>query len=163
MSLTKAREFAVLCILRTHSTHGYAISKALSQGPFRLLGLSRASIYAILERFRNRGWITATKVDGDAYPDKEMLALTQSAPKQDDQVAVLDALDFSTTPLMALTLVADSGADIPPHVLDRLISARETELVVWAQDHDHHDTHTMRLAAGVLQTELQALRSLKND
>lgn len=161
MSLTKAREFAVLSVLRSHTTHGYAISKALSQGPFRLLGLSRASIYAILERFRKRNWTTATKVDGDAYPDKEILSLTQTAPAQDEQLATLGDLDMSTTPLMALALVADSGTDIPPQILDRLISVREQELDNWAQDREHQGTQTMRFATDILQAELQLLRRLQ--
>lgn len=163
MSLARAREFAVLSLLAVHPAHGYEIAKAVSTGPLAALGLSRAAVYAILDRFRARGWVEEQAEPGGAYPDRTVLSLTDAARQGfEDQLAALGTLDMpATLPLVALTMYVDGGGHLPPGVLDRQIAARTQALAAGA-DAAHAASATADLWQRVVEAELSVLRALKD-
>ncbi len=165
MSHARARELAVLSLLAAHPAHGYEIAKAVSTGPLALLGLSRAAVYAILDRFRARDWVEEHAEPGGAYPDRTVLSLTEAARRAlDDEIAALGTLPLpATVPLVALTMCLDSGAALPPGALDRLIAARESMLAGWPADATHAASATQRLARRVIEAELAVLRELGTE
>lgn len=164
MSLARAREFAVLSLLAAHPAHGYEIAKAVSTGPLAALGLSRAAVYAILDRFRARGWVEEQAEPGSTYPDRTVLSLTEAARRGfDDQVAALATLDMPVTiPLVALTMYVDGGGQLPPGVLDRQIADRTRALKAGADDAAHAGSATADLWQRVVEAELSVLRGLKD-
>lgn len=162
MSLIKAREVAVFAVLRSHKIHGYAVASFFTTGPLRLLGLSRAATYAIIERFRKRGWVTGTRHAGDAYPDREILDLDAPEAEFSDLIQTLVTQDtLPTAPLMAVALLLDAGVPVGATVIDQQIREREKILARWAKDHDHAETLTMTLAVGYLRAEIDALTRAK--
>lgn len=162
MSLARARELAVLSLLAAHPAHGYEIAKAVSTGPLALLGLSRAAVYAILDRFRARGWVEERLESSGGYPERAVLSLTDTARLAlDAQIASLgtDRLP-PTLPLIALTMSIDAGADLPPGSLKSQISARKQYLDGFPVDPEHEGSATQRLARRVLEAEIAILEEL---
>ncbi|MCB1330490.1 MAG: helix-turn-helix transcriptional regulator [Maritimibacter sp.] len=168
MSLARAREFAVLSLLAAHPAHGYEIAKAVSAGPLAALGLSRAAVYAILDRFRTRGWVAEQAEPGGAYPDRTVLSLTDTGRRGfEDQIATLGTLEMpATIPLVALTMYVDSGGTLPPGVLDRQIAERRAALGAalgaGGKDDAHAHSVTARLWRRVLEAELSVLADLRD-
>lgn len=164
MSLARAREFAVLSLLAVHPAHGYEIAKAVSSGPLAALGLSRPAVYAIIDRFRARGWVEERAEAGGAYPDRTVLSLTDPARQALEQA--LDAFGreplASTIPLVALTMHVDSGGRLPPGVLDEQIGARRAALAAWSGDAAHAPSATLRLWQRVVDAELSVLQELRD-
>ena len=165
MSIARARELAVLSLLAAHPAHGYEIAKAVSTGPLALLGLSRAAVYSILDRFRARDWVQEHPEPGGAYPDRTVLSLTDAARRAlDDEIAALGSQSLPlTVPLIAVTLCLDSGARLPPGALDRLIADRTRTLAAWSRDQAHAASASQRLARKVAEAELSVLEELRAE
>ena len=165
MSLARARELAVLSLLAAHPAHGYQIAKAVARGPLAPLGLSRAAVYAILDRFRARGWVAEHPVPGGAYPDRTVLSLTDTAREAlAAQIAGLGTDSMTATvPLIALTMCLDSGAELPPGALDRLIADRRRTLDRLPADAAHAASASGRLARRVIEAELSVLQELNGE
>jgi DNA-binding PadR family transcriptional regulator len=160
MSLARARELAVLSLLAAHPAHGYEIAKAVASGPLAPLGLSRAAVYAILDRFRTRGWVEEHPEPGGAYPDRTVLSLTDAARAAlEQQIAAIGTDPLPTTvPLIAVAMCLDSGADLPAGALDALVADRERALARLPADAAHATSATGRLARRVIEAELSILR-----
>lgn len=165
MSLARARELAVLSLLAAHPAHGYEIAKAVSTGPLAMLGLSRAAVYAILDRFRTRGWVAEHPEPAGAYPERSVLSLTDTARAAlDTQIAGLgkDPLP-ATLPLIAATMCLDAGTTLSPGALESLIRHRQQALDGWPADGAHQTSATGRLARRIVETELAVLRELRDE
>jgi DNA-binding PadR family transcriptional regulator len=76
MSLTPLKELMVLSTLRAHPMHGYALVDALESGLGWTVGLTRSTVYAILRRFVERGWIDGEAVRDNRYPEREVYRVT---------------------------------------------------------------------------------------
>lgn len=163
MSLARAREAAVLSLLSAHPAHGYEIAKAVSSGPLAALGLSRPAVYAILERFRSRGWVEDHPEAGQSYPDRTVLSLTDAGRAAlADLIARLGSAPLpATVPLIALTMSLDGGAALPDGSLDRLIVARRRQLESWPDDPAHAASASQRLARRVVEAEIALLEELR--
>ena len=58
-SLTKGSvEFLILSILEEGESHGYQITKQIQERSMRILTFRRSSIYPVLARMEDRGWIS---------------------------------------------------------------------------------------------------------
>lgn len=165
MSLARARELAVLSLLSAHPAHGYEIAKAVSSGPLAALGLSRASVYAILDRFRARGWVTDHTEPGGPYPDRTVLSLTDAGhAAHADRIARLGREPLPpTVPLMAVMMSLDGGAALPEGALDRLIEARRAQLAGWPDDAAHAASASQRLARRLVEAEIAMLEELRDE
>ena len=165
MTLARARELAILSILKAHPAHGYDISRAVSAGPLVLLGLSRPAVYAILDRFERRGWIVGETTGSGSYPDKTVMSLTEDGHAA--QEAALDAVSDPPgppiAPLMAILMAHDAGASLSPAIITRLIEARRATLSDLLEDTAHHEAATARLAQGLIEAELSVLTALNPD
>ncbi len=165
MNLARARELAVLSLLAAHPAHGYEIAKAVSTGPLALLGLSRPAVYAILDRFRGRGWVEDHPEAGDSYPDRSVLSLTEMGRSAyAKRLGALGADRFApTVPLIAVAMCLDSGAKATPGALDRLIEERRRDLDAWPSDPAHAASATARLARRMAEAELDVLEELRDE
>ncbi len=163
MSVARARELAVLSLLAAHPAHGYEIARAMASGPLALLGLSRPAVYAILERFRTRGWVDEHEEAGGPYPDRMVLSLTPAAREALDKAlaGLTQAPLAPTAPLLALTLALDSGHSLPDGALDGLIAARHAQIASWPDDPAHTESATGRLARRLVEAELSFLEELR--
>ena len=161
MTLAKARELAVLSVLSAHPAHGYDISRAVASGPLSLLGLSRPAVYAILDRFTARGWVTGNKQPSGSRPEKTVMQLT------DKGVAALDAfltdadkMSAPVVPMMAVFLAMDAGQPVPPAQLAELLAERRAALASLETDSEHAATATTRLARRLLSAEIVSLEEM---
>lgn len=160
MSTAKARELAVLSVLNAHAAHGYQIAKAFETSALALLGLRRAAVYAVLDRFKARGWVYEQAEAGSAYPDRQVIHLTDAGRAAlESQVGKLDGLATPmAVPLMAVMMCIDAGMLVPADVLRQMIAERQAQLRSWGQD--HAATATDRLGQRLLGAELATLEEL---
>ncbi|PWG18459.1 PadR family transcriptional regulator [Salibaculum griseiflavum] len=161
MTLAKARELAVLSVLSAHPAHGYDISRAVASGPLSLLGLSRPAVYAILDRFTARGWVTGDAQPSGNRPEKTVMHLTDAG-----RAALNEALGDAgklappVIPLMAILLAQDAGNAVPEHALTAVLDDRRKTLAELEADTDHAATATTRLAQRLLAAEISTLEEL---
>ncbi|NBT30545.1 MAG: PadR family transcriptional regulator [Rhodobacteraceae bacterium] len=162
MTLAKAREMAVLSLLRAHPAHGYYISRALADGPLAMLGLSRPAVYAILDRLVGRGCIDGQTQPSGNRPDKTVMALTDAGAQAlagiQNDTAIFATLPV--LPLMTLLLAHDAGQPLPRNTLQALVDGRKSDLAKLQADTDHADTATSALSRRVLEAEIEVLESL---
>jgi DNA-binding PadR family transcriptional regulator len=162
MTLARARELAILSLLKAHPAHGYDISRAVAAGPLVHLGLSRPAVYAILDRFEKRGWIVGEKTVSGSYPDKTVMSLTEDGRVA--QEAALDAVSNPPgppiAPLMAVMLAHDAGADLSAALLNGMIEDRRSRLADLLADEAHSETATGRLARNLIEAELSVLKAM---
>ncbi len=160
MSLSDARELAVLSVLHAHPAHGYAISKAFDSGPLALLGLSRHAIYRIIDRFQRRGWVTGEVDSSNAFPDREILTLTPDGQRafQDMLTEVSDGIPHSVSPILAVTMVLDAGQTLPRDTLQTLLQSR-IDTLTRMQDDAHAETLSMRVSQDILRAEIDVLQA----
>lgn len=78
MSLAQQREFLVLSAVRAHAEHGYALAESLEQGLGQALALKRSTVYAILKRFVERGWVSSHTVKETNYPERQVYVVTDA-------------------------------------------------------------------------------------
>lgn len=162
MTLAKARELAVLSLIRAHPAHGYDISRALAEGSLTMLGLSRPAVYAILDRFSKRGWISGETQSSGRRPDKTVMHLTDAGAKalktMQGDASSLAALPV--VPLMALLLAHDAGQTLPRAALLSLLDDRQARLASLEADSTHVNSATATLARRVLLAEIETLSGL---
>jgi DNA-binding PadR family transcriptional regulator len=163
LSLTRARELAVLAALSAHGAHGYSIAAAFegSFGPF--LGINRAAIYAILGRFDRRGWISGSVKRGGSHPDREVFRITKAGREAFAELGnqLEDNPGLPQSPLLALLMASEVTGDRVDR--DVLIEKRKSALAALEKSAgaDHSDSPSLQLCKRLLQAELGALRSLK--
>jgi PadR family transcriptional regulator PadR len=64
-SLTKGSvELLILSILEERELHGYEITRQIEERSRRILAFRRSSIYPVLSRMEERGWVTRRWVNG---------------------------------------------------------------------------------------------------
>lgn len=161
MTLAKARELAVLSLLRAHPAHGYDMSRALASGPMAMLGLSRPAVYAILDRFLDRGWVAGETRPSGNRPDKTVMSLTDAGRDAlDTLLAETSTLPQPVVPLMALFLAIDAGHPPEADRLAALLEDRRATLASLEADTDHAEAATMRLAKRLLSAEIASLEEL---
>lgn len=157
MSLTASRELAVLAILSAHPAHGYQIASAFESGPFKLLGLGRSAVYAILSRFEKRGWIIEVEEHSETYPDRRVCHITE---KGRGEIAALTqaAGGVGLAPLMTLFMLADSGHDVSEPLKQEQDLRQAYLKQLGKTDAQHASTLSHLLAIGVIQTELELIQ-----
>lgn len=159
MSLTKARELAVLSIVIAHPVHGYQIASAFENGPLRLLGLQRAAVYAILARFVRHGWIIEKDEPGGAYPDRRICHSTEAG--RDAVKGLIEAGGgLAQTPLMSLMLLHDSGIDVNDAAQAQLAHRVSLAEELTRTDSDHAKTLSHQLALESVSAEIKVLERL---
>jgi DNA-binding PadR family transcriptional regulator len=159
MSLTKARELAVLSIVVAHPVHGYQIASAFEEGPLVLLGLKRAAVYAILSRFEKRGWIVEKEEQGGAYPDRRVCYVTEAGRAAIDDLVEAGG-GLAQTPLMSLMLLHDSGVDVTAPARTQLAQRKAMMAELSDDDGAHADTMSHGLAIATLGAEEKVLERL---
>lgn len=161
MSMTHARELAVLSILAAHPAHGYEMAAALETGPVQLLGLKKSALYAILARFVKRGWIEERPEPGGSYPDRLVCHITDAGRAALPELTH-GAGGLSNMPLLVLTMLHDMGQDVRD-ALRSEVALRKTLLDEFDADTAHADSATARLTHAVLQAELRELRRMLRE
>ena len=76
MSLSALKELMVLQFVRDHPTHGYALSEALEASLGWCLGLTRPTVYTVLQRLEKRGWLACKDDRKGRYPERQVYSLT---------------------------------------------------------------------------------------
>lgn len=157
MSLTPAREMAVLSVVLAHPAHGYDIAAGFETGPLALLGLKKSAVYSILARFVKRGWVEERVEDAGVYPDRLMCY-----PLEAGRAALPDLIEKAAalpqTPLMALMMLADTGFDVRGAARLALKARQKARAALEADP--HAGGASGRLAKGVLDAEIAALEAL---
>lgn len=163
MNLARAREFAILSLLCAHPAHGYDIARAMAAEPLSLLGLSRPAVYAILDRFEKRGWVSGEQVQSGSYPDKTVMSLTDAGNEALRRMIrdIRDLPDLPVAPFMALCLAHDAGTPFPPEFIARMIDDRRQRLAAIADDSVHATSASSILAVGMIKAELATLEALE--
>ena len=163
MNLTGAKELAILAILSAHGTHGYSLATEFEQsfGPF--LGISRATVYAILERFKRRGWIAGNVRKGTSHPDREVFRITKAGRQATEELygQLEQNADLPQSPLLALLMASeDTGSTVDTGAL---IAERKSSLAGLRQlaDDGHRDSAALQLCRRLVEAELSVLRSIK--
>lgn len=156
MSLTKARELAVLSLLNTHSLHGYQVAAAFEKWPLHSLGLKRAAVYSILARFSERGWITVEEQAGGQFPDRRVSHITDQGRAAIHPLAA-EAGGLSLSPLMALMLLHDSGVDVTEMVEAQCAMRRRIVAEHHKTDKDHVNSASRQLAYATTIAEIDFL------
>lgn len=162
MSLTAARELAVLSVLIAHPAHGYQVAAAFEEGPLQLLGLKRAAVYAILSRFSDRGWINEEDEAGGPYPDRRVSYVTELGRDAIDELADRSG-GLSQTPIMALMLLHDSGVDVIKPALVQHALRRKVLAKLLDADSTHANSASHRLALAMTEAEIAHLEHLLKD
>jgi len=121
VSLAALKELMVLRLLTDHPSHGYALSEALEAGLGWTLGLTRPTVYAVLRRLDERGWIAWEGEREGRYPERQVYRVT--AEGRTGYRALLEraarAGGASQQPLAALLLHADA---LPDDLRERCIA-----------------------------------------
>lgn len=159
MSLMKARELAVLSVLNAHPVHGYQVAAAFEKGPLQLLGLKRAAVYGILARFVERGWTVEKAEKGSSYPDRRVNYITDLGRAGLRDLASQGG-GLSSSPLMALMLLHDSGVDVTQIARSQLSIRRQFLEELLEADSDHMDTASHQLAIAITKAEGEVLEQL---
>jgi DNA-binding PadR family transcriptional regulator len=160
MSLTKARELAVLSIVIAHPVHGYQVASAFEKiVPLRLLGLKRAAVYAILARFVKRGWITEENEPGEGYPDRRVCHATEAARRAVEGLIEASG-GLAQTPLMSLMLLHDSGVDVRDTARAQLAERRRLVEEFAGVDSAHSESMSHILARASVAAEIEVLERL---
>ena len=159
MSLTASRELAVLTLLSAHPAHGYQIASAFENGPFKLLGLGRSAVYAILSRFLKRGWIIEVEEPSESYPDRRICHITDQG-RNEIVSLTQSAGGFGLAPLFSLAMLTDSGHDVS-RSLQKEADIRKAFLKQLDKaDATHAQTFSHQLAVGIIRTELELLEKV---
>lgn len=156
MSLTASRELAVLTLLSAHPAHGYQIASAFENGPFKLLGLGRSAVYAILSRFVKRGWIVEVEEQSASYPDRRICHITDQGRKEIVSLTQTSG-GFGLAPLLTLFMLKDSGHDVSQSLQKELDIRKAFLKQLDKADATHAQTFSHQLAIGIIQTELELL------
>lgn len=75
-------EYALLGFLFDHPEHGYELHRCLQEVFGNIWHASQSQTYNILKRLEAQGYISATEVEQDKYPPRQMLELTKDGRKR---------------------------------------------------------------------------------
>ncbi|MCA9667357.1 MAG: PadR family transcriptional regulator [Myxococcales bacterium] len=81
MTLARHRELVVLGAVRAHAAHGYALVQALGQGLGKAVGLKRPTMYALLQRLEERGWLRHRTHKDSEYPERQVYQTTSKGQR----------------------------------------------------------------------------------
>ncbi len=76
MNLSALKELMVLQFVRDHPAHGYALSEALEASLGWTLGLTRPTVYTVLQRLEKRGWLDCKDDREGRYPERQVYSMT---------------------------------------------------------------------------------------
>lgn len=165
MSLTPLKELMVLSTLRAHPLHGYALVDALDSGLGWTVGLTRSTVYAILRRFVERGWIDGEPVRDKRYPEREVYRLTPDG--EDAHRALLrgciDGLTEGTHPVAALLAHLDEvEASEQRRAIEAMVKERRGRLQALNAfpDHDGLAGRALELLRRQVRAEIETLEEL---
>ncbi len=133
MSTKALKELLVLGTLRSHPLHGYALVEALEAGLGWAVGLKRSTVYAILRRFVERGWIEGESMRDSRYPEREVYSVTADGEEahQGLLAGCIDELVEGTHPVAVLLAHMDElDASQRRHALETLRDDRRHRLRV---------------------------------
>jgi DNA-binding PadR family transcriptional regulator len=165
VSVARQRELLVLSTLHAHPMHGYALAEVVEAGLGPAVGLTRATIYAILKRFEERGWI-AGEVDRDGgRPPRSVFHVTPDGEAALPGLVAACARERHGTPAPLALFVAhldglpvdERRACVARHLADREERLRELDA---AADHPGNLGVALRLMRGQVALEIETLRSL---
>ncbi|WP_029039879.1 PadR family transcriptional regulator [Cucumibacter marinus] len=162
MSLTVARELAVLSIVIAHPVHGYEIASAFEKGPMQLLGLKRPAVYSILARFVKRGWVEERQEPGGSYPDRQICYPTDLGRAAIGEL-VIRAGGLPQTPLLSLIMLRDAGVDVSESLRAQLQSRRTTLKSLAEPDSEHAHSFSALLASRVVEAEIEVIANALAD
>jgi len=155
----------VLRVVQDHPAHGYALAGMLEGSLGWTLGLSKATIYTVLQRLEKRGWLTSEECREGRYPEKHVYSLTP-----DGEAGYMELLDqtirssgLSIQPFAALLLHADElpaedRIAILTSLKDDRLSMKDT--LVAFPPHDGAAGIALNLLCNQLQLELDAVDEL---
>lgn len=104
-------EVLLLGLLRQQSQHGYQINDFIERNLSRMASLKKATAYALLERLREAGHISAVTVQEGNRPPRQVYTIT---PSGQERFATLLRHNLSTH------AAAPAGGDIGLMFLDQL-------------------------------------------
>ncbi len=162
MSLTSHKELLVLSTLRAHPLHGYALVEALEGGLGWTVGLTRSTVYAILQRFVERGWIDGEAVRDKRYPEREVYRVTPCGEHahRDLLRRCIDSLTEGTHPVAALLAQLDEVEEaeqrraVAAMVADR---RRRLEALEAFPDHEGMAGRALALLRRQVRAEIETL------
>jgi DNA-binding PadR family transcriptional regulator len=165
MSLTHLKELTVLGLLRDHPMHGYALVEALEQGIGFTVGLTRPTVYAILRRFDDRGWVVGEVVSDSAYPDREVYRVTDEGQAAYREICARCAADVPEGTYPIATVLAHLGELEPEEQavsVRRMLEHRRARLdaLEGFPEHDGLFGAALQLLIAQLRVEVEMLVDL---
>lgn len=131
MSLKNLRELAVLAAVRSHPAHGYAIAESLSSSIGWSIGMTRSTVYAVLKRFEQRGWIEGRHVQDTKFPERVEYVVTEDGASAYPEL-LSETANSEVEAVMPLAVVLMHLDDLPEKeqrdVLSKIRERREVIL-----------------------------------
>lgn len=166
MSLARQRELVVLATLHAHPMHGYALVEVLGAGLGPAVDLKPPTVYAILKRFEERGWILGELEPQGALPARTVFSVTAQGAEALPGLALAAAQDAGPAPLPLAVAIAHLD-QVPlkarPPILQALLEARRARLAAlmrWA-GHPGLLGTAFDLLARQVQLEVEVLEALQ--
>lgn len=165
MSLTALKELTILSTLRAHPLHGYALVDALDSGVGWTVGLTRPTVYAILRRFVDRGWIEGETVRDTGYPEREVYRVTPDGERAHGALMrrCIDRLAEGTHPVAALLAHLDA-VDAPEQrrAVEAMVDERRRRLqaIDAFPDHDGLAGRALALLRRQVRIEVETLEEV---
>lgn len=155
----------VLGAIRAHPSHGYALADMLESGLGGTVGLTKATVYATLRRFENRGWLASVRQKDSKLPERQVFETTDDGNEAYARLLADCASDDPgiVFPLVALLAHVD---DLPEEdrrdTLERLHSERREQIQRLEQFSEHAGAAGVaaQLLLAQLRLESEAIASL---
>ena len=163
--LSTLKELMVLQFVRDHLTHGYALASALESSLGWTLGMTRPTVYQILQRLEKRGSLTRKEDREGRYPEKQVYSITREGKREYSRLLekAINPGWLSIQPFAALVLHVDG----PDHekrreALEELRQTRHSlrEQLADFPPHDGSIGVALRLMSRQLQLEIDAIDEL---
>lgn len=165
MSLTPLKELMVLGAVRAHPAHGYALAEILEQGLGPTLGLTRPTLYATLQRFEKRGWLTSKTARDRRFPDRQVYKLTRAGDQAYARLLERCA-SGEPEPIVPLVALLSQLDELPKAerraALERIRDQRKALIQTLAHFPPHGGSAgiAVELWVGTLRLEVKALEKL---
>ncbi len=165
MSLTSLKELMVLSTLRAHPLHGYALVDSLEGGLGWTVGLTRSTVYAILRRFVERGWIDGEAVRDNRYPEREVYRVTPDGESAHRELlrGCIDNLTEGTHPVAALLAHLDEVEESEQRrAVEGMVDERRRRLQALEAfpDHDGLAGRALELLRRQVRAEIETLEEV---
>ena len=166
MTLARHRELVVLGAVRAHAAHGYALVAALGQGLGKAVGMKRPTMYALLRRLEERGWLRHRTFKDSEYPERQVYQTTRKGQRAlaDLVRQCVEVGQRSMLPLAALLAHLD---ELPraerAEVLDTVRDEVESDLQDLAElpAHDGFAGEALDLLRRHHELDLQTVKALR--